>query len=274
MHKQIFGLITIFCMLSYPPWTFGANTYFKGYNFEAYLVADSGRLDPLYEQWEGGRQVVTASEGDEYSIVVRNPLPVRVAVSVSVDGLNTIDGESNSPASSPKWLIDPYSSITIRGWQTSSSRLRRFVFSRPHDSYSEWKGWRDGRDYSRDMGIVRIAYFWNSRDLWHRTQPEPRPMPYSKESDSLGSFAKRGEEEVSRYRAPWPQDDRAGTGMGRREGQHVTRVDFDFDTGMYSPSDAINIYYRFGAYRPWYRYYPDPGWSFEGDGFSPEMPRD
>ena len=49
----------------------------------------------------------------------------RVAVALSVDGLNTIDARHTSPWNASKWVLEPYETITIGGWQMSSERARR-----------------------------------------------------------------------------------------------------------------------------------------------------
>ncbi len=56
----------------------------------------------------GGRWYVEARKGREYAIRLRNPYPVRVAVALSVDGLNTIDARETTAAAARKWVIDPY----------------------------------------------------------------------------------------------------------------------------------------------------------------------
>ncbi|HEX8118395.1 MAG TPA: hypothetical protein VF521_14050, partial [Pyrinomonadaceae bacterium] len=84
---------------------------------------------PLEAIYGRGRRYVEASEGAEYELLVRNPLPVRVAVALSVDGLNTIDARHTSAWDSSKWVIEPYGTIRVSGWQMSSSRARRFYFT-------------------------------------------------------------------------------------------------------------------------------------------------
>ena len=51
---------------------------------------------PAEEFLARGRRYVEATEGAEYELRIRNPLPVRVAVALSVDGLNTIDARRSS----------------------------------------------------------------------------------------------------------------------------------------------------------------------------------
>jgi hypothetical protein len=76
-----------------------------------------------------GRWYVEARKGREYALRLRNPYPVRVAVALSVDGLNTIDARETTAAEARKWVLGPYETVTISGWQTSQLDARRFEFT-------------------------------------------------------------------------------------------------------------------------------------------------
>ena len=65
---------------------------------------------------------------------------VRVAVALSVDGLNTIDARHTDASSARKWVLGPYEAVTIRGWQTNSAQARRFFFTTEDESYGGWLG--------------------------------------------------------------------------------------------------------------------------------------
>src|ERR1051325_2775858 len=88
----------------------------------------------------GGRWYFEAHKGSEYAIRLRNPYGVRVAVALSVDGLNTIDARETTAAAARKWVIDPYETIVISGWQTSQSEARRFEFTTEENSYGQSLG--------------------------------------------------------------------------------------------------------------------------------------
>jgi hypothetical protein len=60
--------------------------------------------------------------------------------------------------------------------------------------------------------------------------------------------------------APIPQE-QAGTGMGERESNPTFEVAFNYDSGMYSPDQAVVIYYDFAQT-------PNP---FPAQDFAPEM---
>ncbi len=61
--------------------------------FDVQVLVD-GR--PLEEYAARGRTYVQAIEGSEYELRIRNPFPFRVAVALSVDGLNSIDARHTS----------------------------------------------------------------------------------------------------------------------------------------------------------------------------------
>ena len=61
----------------------------------------NGAPQPRYVH--DGRWYVEALKGREYAIRLRNPYPVRVAVALSVDGLNTIDAQHTTASGARKW---------------------------------------------------------------------------------------------------------------------------------------------------------------------------
>ena len=121
--------------------------------FQLEVVTDGGPLDVIYGR---GRRYVEAREGAEYELVVRNPLPVRVAVALSVDGLNTVDARHTSAWDAAKWVIEPYGTMRVSGWQMSSTRARRFYFTTERDSYAA----RLGR--ASDLGVITAVFFRES----------------------------------------------------------------------------------------------------------------
>src|SRR5437764_5945806 len=114
---------------------------------------------PLEEYAARGRRYVEALEGEEYEIRVHNPLGVRVAVALSVDGMNTIDARRTSAWDASKWVIEPYGTITISGWQMSSSRARRFYFTTESDSYGAKIG------QTANLGVISAVFFRENRPI-------------------------------------------------------------------------------------------------------------
>jgi hypothetical protein len=254
---------------------YGSITRFRGYTFEAYALSDVG-----YRYCETGRSngaTIQVENDDEYSLVINNPLPVRVAVAVTIDGLNVIDGKRTTPGNGAKWMIGPYSSITLRGWQTGRSSLRRFVFTGKSASYAKWKEERDNREYTQNLGIIGIAYFWNSAELQAALRP---PEPFANghgecrsKQAARSSAAQAPAESRAALRcaeadaASGEPYEQAGTGMGSNEYNGVYDVEFRYDAGMYRANDALLIYYEFARKQQ----RPQP-FVNERAGFAPEMP--
>ncbi len=257
------SLIVFALLLGFPVRSHAAERHFQGFLFEASIVSPSPCAE---EQASDNAALIRVREGQEYSIVVRNPLPVRVAAAVTIDGLNSIDGKRTTADEAQKWIIEPYSSITISGWQTNDSNSRKFYFTADRNSYSKWKGRRDGKDYSPNLGVIGVAYFWNSRELHAAYNP---PQPFMSEGEyhnnkNWGAPAGAASDSLAKR-------ERAGTGMGRTQWNPITRVEFTYDTGMYSAYDALTIRYEFGTNIP--RPLPfEPQYQYRYPGnFAPEM---
>lgn len=108
---------------------------------------------PLEEYVARGKSYVEAIAGAEYEVRIRNPLPYRVAVALSVDGLNTIDARHTTAWNASKWVIEPYGSIDVSGWQMSSERARRFYFTSERDSYGAKLG------QTANLGNISAVFF-------------------------------------------------------------------------------------------------------------------
>ena len=264
-------IVSLIVALSFCSVAQAASTDFAGYRFHADVVS-SGRLEQVSNRYgivPGNYLYV--QEGQEYSIRVYNPLPVRVGVAVTVDGLNTINGKNTSPAQSAKWIIQPHSSITIDGWQTGSSNLRKFVFERPEKSYATWRERTEGVAHTLNHGVIGIAYFWDSYELASVLRQNRHYDKGYTLNDSLAESDVAGLGRKSSRMRP-EMGSTAGTGMGRTEYNPVYNVAFNFNSGMYSISSILKIHYRFGpAPRPHYSNYTQP-YRYNHRGYTPEMP--
>jgi len=193
-------------------------------NFELDVLVN-GR--PLQEYYARGRTYVEALQGAEYDLRLRNNSSDRVAVALSVDGLNTIDARHTSAWDASKWVIEPYQTITISGWQMSSERARRFYFTNERDSYGAKLG------QTANLGVISAVIFREQR----RISP---PYPISKNRDRSEPQAGRSDDGVSnksqagsaesRAAAPQRDDDYAATGIGRNVRNDVYWVNMDLDS--------------------------------------------
>src|SRR5918994_6112709 len=111
----------------------------------------NGAAQPRYAHQ--GRWYVEALKGREYAIQIRNPYGVRVAVALSVDGLNTIDARQTTAKDARKWVLEPYQTVTISGWQTSRTEARRFEFTTEEHSYGQALG------KSANLGVISAVFF-------------------------------------------------------------------------------------------------------------------
>ncbi len=209
--------------------------------FEVQLLVD-GR--PLEEYYARGKKYVEAREGAEYEVRVRNPLPYRVAVALSVDGLNTIDARRTTAWNASKWVIEPHGTITVGGWQMSSERARRFYFTSERDSYGAKLG------QTANLGVVSAVFFRELRRPIPITPPRPiykddgrgsAPPLERPESSSRGDAAPNAAKRQGSI-AQVPDDDYAATGIGRSVHNDVRWVNLELES---QPTAEVMIRYEY-----------------------------
>ncbi len=108
---------------------------------------------PLNEIAARGTTYIEAVKHAEYSIRLRNNTASRLAVALAVDGLNTIDAKTTDPKTASKWVLDPWRTVTIDGWQIGPDTARKFFFTSEDKSYGAWLG------KTANLGVVEaVAY--------------------------------------------------------------------------------------------------------------------
>ena len=190
-------------------------------NFELDVMVD-GR--PLTEHRRSNSVYVDALQGAEYELRLRNSSPDRVAVALSVDGLNTIDAEQTSAWNASKWVIEPYETITISGWQMSSERARRFYFTTERDSYAAKLGRK------ANVGVISAVFFREKR----------RPIPVTK--NDTGSYPSAAEPQMRAEASRDSGRGQAATGIGRSVRHEVRSIDMDLDS---RPAAELTIRYQY-----------------------------
>ena len=70
---------------------------------------------PLSQYMARGTNYVEAPKNREYSVRLRNGTGERVAIALSVDGLNSIDARTTTAGDARKWILGPYETITLDG---------------------------------------------------------------------------------------------------------------------------------------------------------------
>jgi len=194
-----------------------------------------------------GRRYIEALENAEYELRIHNPTSARVAVALSVDGLNTIDARHTSAWDAHKWVIEPYGSISVRGWQMSSENARRFYFTTERDSYAAKLG------QAANLGVISAVFFRERGQPVTVTQAQPRPL-YGREDEAMdkdraesvrpqaGSVNGAREKSLPSY--PMPDDQSAATGIGRSVRNDVQWVHMDLDP---KPLSEVTIRYEYRA---------------------------
>jgi hypothetical protein len=197
---------------------------------------------PLEEYRAREKTYIEAVEGAEYEVRIRNPLPYRVAVALSVDGLNSIDARRTSAWNASKWVIGPYETIQLAGWQMSFSRARHFYFTTERDSYAARLG------QTSNLGVISAVFFRELRPRPVTVVPPPRPLyednardkksqAPSASADSQGAAQNR-KESITRL----PDDEYAATGIGRSVQNEVRWVSMDLDS---RPAAEITVRYEY-----------------------------
>ncbi|MEP6742459.1 MAG: hypothetical protein ABJB61_08160 [bacterium] len=213
-------------------------------NFDVQILVGGRPLDEYYAR---SKSYVEAIQGAEYEVQIRNPLPYRVAVALSVDGLNTIDARRTTAWNANKWVIEPYGTISINGWQMSSERARRFYFTSEQDSYGAKLG------QTSNLGVVSAVFFRELRPVPVPITPAPPPRPYEerdereRSSTAPGSGAS-GVPQAQSNRANKGilsrDDDYPATGIGRSVRNDVQWVDMRLDS---RPVGELTIRYEYYA---------------------------
>lgn len=193
---------------------------------------------PLPEYRTLDATYVEALEGREYSIRLTNRTGERVAIALSVDGLNSIDAKTTTARKASKWILGPWETITLDGWQTSSQTARRFFFTTEEDSYGAWLG------KTKNLGIISAAIFREKRPLpRHTTQYGPEPSAPGERFDAGSADRQReGAEERSNAAQRQMHDDYAATGIGRELEHDVRRVHFETQD---QPAAVIDLRYEY-----------------------------
>ena len=191
---------------------------------------------PVRQYDHRGATYIEALRGRDFTIRLTNPTPHRVAVALSVDGLNTIDAKHTSAWNASKWVLEPYETADIEGWQVSDRAARRFFFTGERSSYGAALG------RTENLGIIEAVFYRERRPIVReysrrdeRGNEAPAPVPEARsQAPSSGALAQPKDGELD--------DDYAATGMGRRTRHRVERVSIDLDP---HPISTIAIRYEF-----------------------------
>ncbi len=118
---------------------------------------------PLKEYVHNGKLYIEGRKDTKFSLRLRNNSAQRKLFIPSIDGLSVMDGKDASFDSSG-YIVQPYSTLTIDGWRTSTKEVAEFFFSSPGESYGKKKG------KGNNLGVVGVAVFGE--------KIKPQPAPY------------------------------------------------------------------------------------------------
>jgi len=191
---------------------------------------------PLRELAARNSTYVEAVKNAEYSLRLSNRTDRRMAVALAVDGLNTIDAKTGSASKASKWVLDPWETVTIEGWQIGPDAARRFFFTSEDKSYGAWLG------KTSNLGVIEaVAY--------REHVPPPPRQPVLEREKKESSRMRSGESPAPQSAgkaAPAPadslDDDMAATGIGRKIDNRVTRVQMRLET---SPAAHLRLRYEY-----------------------------
>lgn len=208
---------------------------------------------PATEYSARGRRYIEALQNAEYELRIHNPTASRVAVAVSVDGMNTIDARHTSAWDAHKWVIEPYGTIDVRGWQMSSENARRFYFTTERDSYGAKIG------QAENLGLISAVFFRERKPFVITTPITPgrtrddrirgedrvkEDKAPTESTESAGTSAPNNAAKERSARAyPPPDDESAATGIGRTINNGVQWVKMDLDPRPFGEV-AIRYEYR------------------------------
>ena len=188
---------------------------------------------PLTEYAARGTTYVEALHGREYALRLTNLGDRRIAVALAVDGLNSIDAKTTSASRASKWVLGPYQTATISGWQVSSTDARRFFFTTEVESYGSWLG----RD--TNLGVIEAVVYRERKPRltlgqWLGSDSKAAPAPTDRARPSAEAEKRSGEAADA--------DDMAATGIGRRVDHRVQRVQLDLEN---RPAAQLRLRYEY-----------------------------
>jgi hypothetical protein len=212
--------------------------------FELSVIVDGA---PAAEYPFRDKTYIEALRGQSFTLRLHNPMAERIAVALSVDGLNVIDAKRATAGKATKWILAPGQTVEIPGWQVSGETSRRFFFTDTARSYAKWIG------DIRNVGTIEAVFF---REKARAPQPmtrEPKPYSYREEpraKDSAPSAQERssaageaGGAVEGGVPAPPSEADRfAATGIGERTSFPVQWVSFDEDP---VPAASVSLRYEY-----------------------------
>lgn len=198
---------------------------------------------PAPEYPARGRIYVEALRDRSFSLRLSNPTAERVAVALSVDGLNVVDAKRTTSFAATKWVLMPGQTLEVPGWQISGETARRFFFTETRGSYAKWLG------DTRNVGTIEAVFFREKRRspplVAHGAPGGALPSPpraEAMEEPAASAEAPALRREDRRKAHARDADSYAATGAGERTSFPVEWVHFEEDP---KPVARIALRYEF-----------------------------
>ena len=193
-----------------------------------------------------GQVWIEGREGSRYDIFFRNNSNQRVMAIISVDGLDVISGKP-AGSSSPGYVVEARSSLTIPGWKLTNQEAAEFYFSRKNSSYVTQIGGNVGNTgvigamVFRELYIqpIQIAHQYqfgipvDSRKTWH--MPTSTPVLSNASLSAPGSVKSIG--------AGIDRSAQLGTGFGAAVNFATTKTQF-LKADPNNPDATMVFYYN------------------------------
>ena len=108
---------------------------------------------PTKEYSQKGMTFIEARHGTNYTVKLKNDNGYKVMAVLSVDGLDVITGKP-AEDSNKGYILDPYSSVEIKGYRVSDETSAAFVFTSKGKSYVQ-----QATGDSRNSGVIGVRVF-------------------------------------------------------------------------------------------------------------------
>jgi hypothetical protein len=216
-----------------------------------------GRPTALYPAPDGsGRYYLEARPGAWYGVTLASRSGERLGVVLVVDGLNVVSGERDT-GRGRMYVLDPWQSVTVRGWRTSLQEVRQFTFVDERASYAA----RSGKANEK-MGWIEVAVFRERRPFVQATpllRVPSGPLPDERAERDGGAARGAAQDRAPAAGAPQAKAESngaepqavsgsarsyPGTGWGERRHDPVVLVSFEPEK---APSQRVTLRYE---YRP------------------------
>lgn len=90
------------------------------------------------QEFRSGAYNITPTIGKRYRIKVRNKTSCRLAVTVAVDGVNSVDSETvRGRSRDSSWVLDGGRSVVIKGFQSGWTKAKEFYWTVSENAYSD-----------------------------------------------------------------------------------------------------------------------------------------